>query len=271
MFYLIYKNENESSFKAITTYKKENNIRKIGHTGTLDPLAQGLLLVATGEYTKLISLIEDKTKEYIVEMKLGYYSYTYDAEGPIVFYNDQIPSENKVIQVINSFIGKINQVPPIFSAKKINGKSAYKYARNNQEIVLKPIEVEIFTIKNIKYNYPFISFKTIVSNGTYIRSLVNDIGEKLETKAYMTYLERTMVNGIRQNEKINIEKLLNCQILNLKSNQINDILNNKFNFNIFKDGKYILKLKEIIIGYFITKDSKKEKLKIFGNQLKLIK
>lgn len=271
MFKIIYKPKNESSFQTINRFRKENNIKKIGHTGTLDPLAQGLLLVAINDYTKLIPLIENKTKEYIVELKLGFSSKTYDEEGPIQFYSSLVPDENEVINVVNGFVGKQKQIPPIFSAKKINGKAAYKYARQEQEIHLKPIEIEIFSISNIQYQYPFIKFKVKVSNGTYIRSLVNDIGNKLQTKAYMTFLERTMVNGIECNDTtIDCEKLLGCKKIKIKNEQIKLIEENKMNFLDYNDGKYILCFENKIIGYIIIKDSKKEKIKLFGNELKLL-
>ncbi|MBR2055832.1 MAG: tRNA pseudouridine(55) synthase TruB, partial [Mycoplasmataceae bacterium] len=160
MFKLIYKDLGISSNKAINIFKKENNINKIGHTGTLDVLAQGLLLLATDDDTKLIPYISNKEKEYKVIAKLGFISKTYDSEGPISFCSKKIPSEKEVFQVVNSFIGKIKQKPPIYSSKKINGKKAYELARKNKEVKLKEISIEIFDIFDIKYKYPFIEFKT---------------------------------------------------------------------------------------------------------------
>ena len=109
MFKILYKKPNISSFKAIKEFQKENNIRKIGHTGTLDPLAQGLLLVATDDDTKLIPYIKNKDKEYKVEMKLGFISKTYDAEGPIEFFSHYQPSNEEVLNILNSFIGNISK------------------------------------------------------------------------------------------------------------------------------------------------------------------
>lgn len=271
MFKLIYKNINESSFKAIKEFKKKNNISKIGHTGTLDPLAQGLLLVATNDYTKLIPYISNKDKEYKVVAKLGFVSKTYDAEGPISYFSDKIPIQEEIEQCIKSFIGQIEQYPPIFSAKKINGKRSYELARNNQDVKLNSSIVDIYEIKNVKYQYPYLEFSTKVSNGTYIRSLIHDLGQFLKTGAYITYLERTMVNGLRTNDVIDIEKLLNLKITSIEDELlIIDLLNGKhININL-NDNTYLLEYRKMIIGLIIVKNKKTIKSKLFGKTIQEI-
>lgn len=272
MFKLIYKNCNESSFQAIKKFQKNNNIKKIGHTGTLDPLAKGLLLVAIDEYTKLIPFIKNKNKEYYVKFKLGFISKTYDKEGPISFFSDFYPSTENVLKTINNFIGNIKQIPPDFSAKKINGIPAYKLARKKEKINLKPTNITICSIHDIKYKYPYGEFKVVVSNGTYIRSLIHDIGKTLNTGAYVTYLERIMVNGIKQNDEIDINKLLDSTELNVNKNDLKKLLHGTdLNYSNYKNGNYLLKNKNEIIGFVCIKNKTKIKQKIFvGKILKLL-
>ncbi len=268
MFKILYKRANISSFKAINEFKKEHNIQKIGHTGTLDPLAQGLLLIATEDDTKLIPYIKNKDKEYRVKMKLGFISKTYDAEGPIKFYSDYQPSTNEIINILNSFIGNIEQVPPIFSAKKINGQKAYDLARKNQIVKLNPIKVHIYNICNIKYQYPNLEFDIKVSNGTYIRSLVNDIGNKLNTGAYMYFLERTKVHGLSLCDDIDIKLLTKMEVIKLNQKDIVcklfQGLDHTFHVN---DNTYLLEYKNKIIGVIDIKNKSIISRKLFGNTI----
>ncbi len=274
MFKLIYKEKGKSSFQAINEFKRENKIEKIGHTGTLDPLAQGFLLIVTDDDTKLIPYIKNKDKEYRTIMKLGYISKTYDSEGPIEFKSDYVPSLDEIKNVLSVFIGKIKQTPPIFSAKKINGKRAYEYAREEKEINLKPIDVEIYNIDLIKYEYPYLEIKTNVSNGTYIRSLVNDIGNKLKTGAYITLLERTKINGLSQIQDININFLLDMNQFQIKSKDklqswFNGIIDEQINLT---NGNYLIEFQKNYVGFFELKDKQIIKIKLFGKKIeKLLK
>ena len=271
MFKILYKKPNISSFKAIKEFQKENNIRKIGHTGTLDPVAQGLLLVATDDDTKLIPYIKNKDKEYKVEMKLGFISKTYDAEGPIEFFPHYQPSNEEVLNILNSFIGNIQQIPPCFSAKKINGIRSYDLARQNKSIDLKPINVQIYNIDDIEYKYPIIKFTTKVSNGTYIRTLVNDIGQKLNTGAYMTFLERTKVHNLSINDSIDVAKLTELPIIKISDlNIIKNLfygLNHDFDLN---NNSYLLEYKNKIIGIIDIQNKNITSRKLFGNTIKEI-
>lgn len=271
MFKILYKKPNISSFKAIREFQKENNIKKIGHTGTLDPLAQGLLLIATDDDTKLIPYIKNKDKEYVVEMKLGFVSKTYDAEGPIDFYSDYCPTYAEVIKVLNNFVGNIQQVPPNFSAKKINGVRSYELARQNKEFNLKPIQVTIYNICDIEYQYPIIKFRTKVSNGTYIRTLVNDIGQTLKTGAYMTFLERTKIHNLSINDSIDIAQLTQMPIVKISDLQIIKNLfcglNQTFDLN---NNSYLLEYKNKIIGIIDIQDKSIKSRKLFGNTVKEI-
>lgn len=167
---------------------------KIGHAGTLDPKATGLLIVCTGKFTKRISEIQDAPKQYRTEIKLGFQTESYDTEKPEISPKDisKITEEN-VFEVLSQFIGEIEQKPPIFSAVKIDGKRAYSLARAGEEVVTKSRTIIISHLNEIEINLPFVSFTVGCSKGTYIRSLANDIGEKLEVGAYLTKLRRTKI------------------------------------------------------------------------------
>lgn len=168
---------------------------KVGHAGTLDPLATGLLIVLVGDECKNQDKYMKLDKTYEVQLKLGETSTTDDAEGEISKISDKIPTKEEVINTIESFIGEIKQVPPIYSAIKVDGKRAYKLAREGSKPEMKPRLVTIHSITNIEYKYPYVSFTTFVSSGTYIRSLVRDIGKELGVGAYMTALRRTQIGN----------------------------------------------------------------------------
>ena len=169
---------------------------KVGHTGTLDPFATGLLILLTGQMTKKSSEFLKLDKEYIAELKLGYVSSTGDPEGEItevISSKHSYSSLEKVTSVINSFVGEIDQTPPKFSAIKINGERAYKLARKGQDFEIPSRKVTIYNIEILDYHYPELKIKVHCSSGTYIRTLAEDIGKKLGTGAYLTALRRTKI------------------------------------------------------------------------------
>lgn len=166
---------------------------KVGHAGTLDPLATGLLIILIGQATKRQDEFMKLDKEYEVTMRLGQTSTTADEEGEKTDVSDVQPSEAAVTAALKSYLGEIQQVPPAYSAIKINGQRAYKLARAGKDVVIEPRKVTIHTITKVTYTYPDVSFTTKVSSGTYIRSLVVDVGETLKCGAYMTRLRRTSI------------------------------------------------------------------------------
>lgn len=167
---------------------------KVGHTGTLDPEATGLLVILVGkDYTKKASSLTKLDKTYQVTMRLGQTSTTGDGEGVITEVSAHIPKDSEVRDVLRQFVGDSMQVPPAYSAVKIDGKRAYALARAGKEVVIEPRPVHIASIGNINYVYPQIYFEAVVSSGTYIRSLVSDIGAALQIGAYMSELRRTTV------------------------------------------------------------------------------
>ncbi len=167
---------------------------KVGHTGTLDPLATGLMIVIVGSYCKRAQEFSKLDKTYEVQMKLGVSSTTGDEEGEkLVDSSLGLVDRAKFEEVLKGFLGKSLQTPPAFSAIKIDGQRAYKLAREGKEVKIEPREIEITNIKINKYSFPLVDFTVDVSSGTYIRSLVEDIGKKLCTRAYMSNLRRTKV------------------------------------------------------------------------------
>lgn len=167
---------------------------KIGHAGTLDPRATGLLIVCCGKFTKKISEIQDAPKEYWTEIKIGVQTESYDTEKPEILEQDiSHITEEQVQQALEKFVGEIDQTPPVFSAIKIDGKRAYDMARAGQEVEMKSRKTTILYINDIKIDFPLVSFTVGCSKGTYIRSLAHDIGQELRVGAYLTQLRRTKI------------------------------------------------------------------------------
>lgn len=178
---------------AIAEGKKPKNT-KVGHTGTLDPLATGLLVLLVGkEYTRKATELTKLDKTYEVTMKLGEVSTTGDNEGEKKAVSDTIPTQKAVLRALDTFQGPIMQVPPAFSAMKINGQRAYKLAREGKVVELEARPVTIYKNELTSYEYPYVKFVSEVGSGTYIRSLVEDLGKTLGTGAYMSDLRRTRI------------------------------------------------------------------------------
>jgi tRNA pseudouridine55 synthase len=192
---LFNKPKNYTSYQIVEFFKKRTK-KKVGHGGTLDPLAEGLLILGIGKYTKeLNKFLKESVKTYIAEIILGTRSTTYDREGKITQTNADFTQTkaDKIEKILNSFIGEIEQIPPPFSAVKIKGKPAYFLARKGKKVELKPRKVKIYEIKILNYNWPILKIEVTCSSGTYIRSLANDIGEKLGCGGYLNDLKRTRI------------------------------------------------------------------------------
>lgn len=270
MFKLIHKEKGISSFKAISNFARENNIKKIGHTGTLDPIATGLLLVATDDDTKLIEYITNKNKTYIAEATFNIETDSYDSEGKIINQYDGIITLEMIKKIVPQFLGKISQMPPKFSAKKINGKRAYELARENKEVILKASEIEIYNFNIISFKDNKLKFEVSVSNGTYIRSLIHDIGKALGSGAFMSELERTRVHGLDKNDtNINFESLIDLPFIELNEEALKQLINGQAATINKEDNKYgiISKLKNDIIGIIEIKNNCVINRKMFGNKL----
>lgn len=166
---------------------------KVGHAGTLDPLAEGLLIVLVGSYTKKMSSFESLNKVYRAHVFLGQTSTTADSEGDKTLVSDFEPANEQVNKALGGLQGQIEQIPPVYSAIKVNGKRAYKLARQGKLPEIKPRQVTIYGYQNISYSYPALEFEVEVSKGTYIRALAEDIGKFLKTGAYLKSLTRLSV------------------------------------------------------------------------------
>ncbi len=210
----LYKEKDISSFKQIRKLKDIFGKIKIGHTGTLDPIAQGVLVVCLGKTTRLAEYIQAADKVYRVKMILGLKTNSYDISGEIEnLENSDFIDDKDIKEVIMSFLGKQMQKPPIFSAKKVKGKRLYKYALENKEVEIKKSPIEIFDINNIsieKGSFELYSVKTIkmdvyCSKGTYIRSLCHDIGLKLKTYGTMSELTRLSVGNFDLKDSLKVE------------------------------------------------------------------
>jgi len=179
---------------------------KVGHAGTLDPLASGLMIICTGKATKLIESFQNKEKEYQATLKLGATTASYDLESP---ENSNSPVDHLTKEVIETalhkFKGETEQVPPVFSAVKVNGKRAYDYARKGEEIKLKPKKIIIKDITIELVDLPFIKIRVVCGKGTYIRALARDIGEELSCGAYLTELRRTKIGEFKVEDAATID------------------------------------------------------------------
>jgi len=192
--------------KSKLYYKYKLEKLKVGHAGTLDPLAEGLMIICTGKATKKLNDFQDYDKEYIAKIGIGKTTPSFDLETA---FNSEYPVEHVSSEMINdtlkSFLGWQEQVPPAFSAKKINGKKAYEIAREKKEVELKPVMVNFKEIKLLDFSIPFINVMIKCSKGTYIRSFARDFGQKINSGAYLAGLKRTVIGPFHLNEAINIE------------------------------------------------------------------
>jgi tRNA pseudouridine55 synthase len=216
-FFVINKPLGMSSQRAVQIVKRwarektgERKI-KVGHAGTLDPLATGVLIVAVGrEYTRMIDEIVGAQKEYEATIFLGTTSTTDDAEGPKTEHAvDQVPTRDDIDRAVRQFIGAIDQIPPAYSAIKIEGQEAYKRMRRGEVVVMEPRTVRINKITIVSYNYPLLMIRVVCGKGTYIRSLARDIGAVLGTGGYLTGLVRTRVGKYSIDQAMNIDQFEN--------------------------------------------------------------
>jgi tRNA pseudouridine55 synthase len=204
----LYKPKGISSQGAVSELKKILKVKKAGHTGTLDPMGTGLLLICTNKATRLASYFSNLDKEYSAVMKLGEVTDTQDAEGKVTEKTDRIEVDNVLIlDTLKSFEGKILQQPPMFSALKHKGKSLYEFARKGIEIERESREIKIHNIELLNIDLPYVSFKTLCSKGTYIRTLCHDIGRKLGVGAHLLELERTAIGQFKIEDSLTFGEL----------------------------------------------------------------
>lgn len=241
-FLLINKEKGMTSFDVVSQVKKKLNIRKVGHSGTLDPQTEGLLVLALGKGTKFLEdITRNSKKEYIATMKFGILTNTYDIYGDVIKednYKIDLTKEETVEKVFKNYIGSYRQVPPTFSAKKINGKRAYEYGFENKEIDMtkssKDVTIYELDIINTDEKSNEISFRTVVSKGTYVRSLIHDIAKDLNTYATMTYLKREATDGFVLEDSCKINDNIDSKIISL-----NDYIKKRYSGVLEIDGKLL--------------------------------
>ena len=219
--------------------------KKIGHTGTLDPIATGVLVVCVGNTTKLCELLTSEYKEYVATIKLGIKTDTLDTTGNIVEEKEYNVTEEQIKEVLNSFLGTSIQTTPIYSAVKVNGKKLYEYAREGKEVELPKREINITDIELISYKDDEIKFKTTVSKGTYIRALIDDICNKLNTVGTMSSLIRTKQGKFTLEETFTLEDVENgkYELISIEKalSDIETITIDEDTYNKVKNGAIITK------------------------------
>ena len=252
---VVNKSKDMTSRDVVNIISKKFNTKKVGHTGTLDPIASGVLVVAIGKYTKLVDIITSEIKEYIATMKLGILTDTLDTTGTILDKKDYNFTKEELLKVLTSFKTTYSQEVPKYSAVKINGKKLYEYARNNIDIELPKRNVTIYDIELLEYKDNIIKFRCLVSKGTYIRSLIRDIAYKLNTYGTMSDLIRTKQGDF------NIED----------SYSLDDIKNDKYILLTYKD--IFNNYKKIVLNdedYFKVKNGQRMKFDCSDNNIVLI-
>ena len=223
-FILVNKKKDMTSRDVVNILTKILNTKKIAHTGTLDPFAEGILLVAVNKGLKVVKLLNYKDKEYIAKVKLGIKTDTLDITGNILEEKKEELNKEELLEVLKSSIGDYSYEVPIYSAIKVNGKKLYEYARNNQKVELPIKNSYIYDIKLIDFKDNSFTFSVKVSNGTYIRALVRDISKKLNKLMTLEELTRTKVDNLLIENSYTLEDIKNN---NFKLLKINDLLNYK--------------------------------------------
>lgn len=195
-------------FKVLIRKATGDKTIKVGHAGTLDPLATGLLIVCTGKATKKVNELMAQQKEYIATIKIGETTPSFDLEtNPDKQYPTEHITRDLIDEVAKKFIGPQNQIPPLYSAKFIDGKRAYKFARKGVEMELKPVPIEIYSMDVLSFEMPYLELKINCSKGTYIRSIANDYGKLLESGAHLTQLRRTASGDFKITDALTIEEI----------------------------------------------------------------
>lgn len=226
-FLNVYKPAGITSHDVVSCLRRVTKIKQIGHTGTLDPFAEGLLLVCIGKATRLIEYLDDD-KAYTGVIQLGSATDTYDKEGKIIKTSDKMVTKTDIESALIHFTGEIEQLPPIYSAIKVNGKKLYQYAREGKEVKIEPRRVNISSLEILDFDEANrqVTLHIECSKGTYIRSIANDLGEKLGTYGHLIKLIRTKVGDFKVNDSIKLDELDTYE--KVQSNLINPVQKIKF-------------------------------------------
>ena len=212
----LYKPKGITSSDAVVKVKKLLHTKAVGHMGTLDPQGEGVLILGVGKATRLFDYFLGKDKVYEAEYTFGYETETLDGEGALIASSGSIPEEQKIEEILPSFIGKQLQTPPLYSAKKVAGRKAYDMARSGESFELKPCEIEIFSFEKLSYVDNKLTVRVHCSSGTYIRSLCRDLAHKLGTFATMTAIKRTRCGLLDVASSVRLEDLTPDKILSVE-------------------------------------------------------
>jgi len=205
-----------TSFDVVAKIRNKLGVRKVGHTGTLDPMATGVLVLCLGKATKLAQKMTGYDKEYVAEITLGATSPTDDAEGEITTSPGATKKTlDEIKAALKDFEGEIQQTPPQFSAKKVKGRRAYAMARKGQVVELEPVAVKVHELELLDYKWPILKVRILSSKGFYVRSLARDLGEKLGTGGYLSALRRTKVGDYNLAQTTTIEKAQETSVISL--------------------------------------------------------
>lgn len=205
---IVNKDKDFTSHDVVSILRKKLNFKKIGHTGTLDPMATGVLPICISNATRISEYIMNQGKTYIAEFRFGELRDTYDITGEVIKTSNNITfSKEQINNILNNFIGNIDQTPPIYSAIKVNGKKLYEYARANKDVEIKSRKINIYRLELLDYSDGTVKIEVECSKGTYIRSLIHDIGIKLNTYATMTSLVRTKVGNFKLENSLDIDSI----------------------------------------------------------------
>ena len=259
---LINKPKKYTSHDVVNKVRKVLNIKKMGHTGTLDPNATGVLPILIGNATKISKYLIEHDKTYIATLKLGEKRDTGDSEGQVIEKDTDINNINseQIENVLASFLGKQTQIPPMYSSIKVNGKKLYEYARNGETVEIPPREIEIYNIEFISFNgIDEIVFEVQCSKGTYIRTLCEDIAKKLGTVGYMKELQRTKVDEFGIEDSIDLDKL-NEDLVREKIFTIEELFKNKEKIDLDEN-----KLQLFLNGVQLTNNIQEGVYRIYNN------
>ena len=242
-FLNVYKPKGMTSHDVVAKLRRTTKIKQIGHTGTLDPFAEGVLPVCIGKATRLIEYLKDD-KAYVASVQFGKTTDTYDLEGTFLTESDKTVSEAEIIEALKIFQGEIEQVPPIYSALKVNGKKLYEYARAGQEVEIKPRKVLIEDIKLISFNFESQIAEIYIkcSKGTYIRTIGHDLGQNLGCGAYLTNLKRVQAGDFYIADSVKLDTLDSLEAVNtnliypLKKLPLEQVIINKIEFKRIYNG-----------------------------------
>lgn len=272
---LIDKEKNYTSRDIVNIVSKELNIKKVGHTGTLDPLATGVLVVTVGEATKISELLVSTYKEYIAEITLGIKTNTYDITGNVLEKKEVKLNKDDLINTLNKYKKTYMQEVPIYSAVKVNGKKLYEYARENKQVDLPKKEVTIKELELLSFNNNTFTIRCLVSKGTYIRSLINDICNSLNIIGTMSNLKRTKQGKYSINNCCKIEDIKNnnFKLISLKEAlndylqiEVDDYLKNKISNGVILENRYnediiVFTYHDNVLAIYKTYDKDNTKIK----------